>query len=298
MEKKEEPAICVDYAQLACQEAKHDTLLSFRKYDEALKEKTEKKKHIIDNIDIAIKNNWIKVYYQPVVSTKNPSLVAMEALARWDDPKYGFLSPADFISALEETNLIYKLDICMLNQICKRLRQEIDLGHKVVPISFNLSRKDFLSCKPFEEIEKCVEKYKIDRKLISIEITESVAMYEPKVIQKAVNQFRSSGYEVWIDDFGSGYSSLSILKDFVFDEIKIDMSFMRTFNERSKTIISNVLNMARDLHIRTLTEGVETKEHVDFLTQAGCERIQGYYYSKPLPYEELIKTLEDKNIYA
>lgn len=297
IEEDVEPAICVDYAQLACQSIKDNALVSFHEYDNELKAKNEKRKYIIDHIDEAIKKRWIKIFYQPVVSTKDTSLVAMEALARWIDPKYGFLSPADFISTLEESNLLYKLDIYVVNSICQRLRNEIDMGHKVVPISFNLSRNDFLSCKPFEEVEKALKKYNIDHKLISIEITESVAMNDPAAIHKAVDQFRKAGHEVWVDDFGSGYSSLSILKDFVFDEIKIDMSFMRSFNERSKTIVANVIHLANDLHIRTLSEGVETKEHLDFLTDAGCERIQGYYFSKPLPYEELIQTLDSKNIY-
>lgn len=292
-----EPAICADYAQLACQSVKDNALLSYREYDDELKAKNEKKKYIIDHIDEAIEKHWIKIFYQPVVSTKNVSLVAMEALTRWVDPKYGFLSPIDFISTLEESNLLYKLDIYVINSICQRLRHELDAGHKVVPISFNLSRNDFLSCKPFEEVEKALKKHNIDHKLISVEITESVAMDDPSAIHKAVDQFRNAGHEVWVDDFGSGYSSLSILKDFTFDEIKIDMSFMRSFNERSKAIVANVIHLANDLHIRTLSEGVETKEHLDFLTDVGCDRIQGYYFSKPLPYEELIQTLDSKNIY-
>lgn len=293
-----DPAISADYAQLACQSIKDKALVSIREYDEELKTKTEKKKYIIDHIDEATSKGWINVFYQPVVSTGDISLVAMEALARWDDPKYGFLSPADFISTLEESNLLYKLDVFIINAICHRLRAEIDLGHKVVPVSFNLSRNDFLSCKPFQEIEKAVKKYGIDPKLICVEITESVAMDDLKMIHKAVDQFRKAGHEVWIDDFGSGYSSLSVLKDFAFDEIKIDMSFMRSFNERSKIIVSNVISMASELGIRTLSEGVETKEQLDFLTKAGCERIQGYYFSRPLPYEELTKILESKNIFV
>ena len=289
-------AIAVDYAQLACQEVKNDPRQNYCIYDDNLRVKVERKKYVIDHIDEAIEKKWIKVYYQPVVSTKNLTLAAMEALTRWVDPVYGFLSPADFIQALEERNLIYKLDMYVIDEIGRRLRDEIDNGHKVVPISFNLSRNDFLSCRPFEETEKVVKKYNLDRKLISVEITESVTMDDPGLINKAVNQFREAGYEVWMDDFGSGYSSLNVLKDFNFDEIKIDMAFLRTFNEKSKTIVTYMISMAKTLNIRTLTEGVETKEHVDFLTQAGCERIQGYYFSKPLPYEELIKTLKEKNI--
>lgn len=290
------PAVCADCAQLACQSIKDKALVCFREYDDELKAQSERKKYIVDHIDEAIDKGWIKVFYQPVISTKDVSLAAMEALARWDDPKYGFLSPVDFISTLEESNLLYKLDVHVISSICQRLRHEIDSGRKVAPVSFNLSRKDFLSCKPLLEIKKAIEKYGIDPNLVCVEITESVAMDDPQVIHKAVDQFRKAGHEVWIDDFGSGYSSLSVLKDFAFDEIKIDMSFMRSFNERSKTIVANVIHMAGDLGIRTLSEGVETKEQLDFLTEAGCQRIQGYYFSKPQPYEELMETLKAKKI--
>ena len=291
-----DPENAIDCAMLACQDIKKNTLDFYRVYDESFRAKSDKKEYIVSHIDDAIANNWIKAYYQPVVSTNDFTMVAMEALARWDDPVYGFLYPNEFISALEENNLIYKLDIYMLDQIGQRIRKEMDSGNKIVPISFNLSKNDFLNCSPFDETEKVVKKYNIERKYICVEITESVTMNEPSLISNVVNQFRDAGYEVWMDDFGVGYSSLNVLKDFTFDEIKIDMSFLRTFNEKTKTIISYIIAMAKLLNIRTLTEGVETKEHVAFLTEVGCERIQGYYFSKPLPYEELMKTLEEKKI--
>ncbi len=291
-----EAAICVDYAQMACQDIKKNPNSNYREYDDVLKVKTEQRKYVCDHIDEAIRNKWIKVFYQPVIDSRDKSLVAMEALTRWEDPLYGFLSPANFIDALEQVNLLYKLDVFVINQICERLRNEMDKGHKVVPISFNLSRNDFLSCKPFDEVEKCVEKYHIDRSLICVEITESITMENPELIHKAIDQFRDNHYEVWMDDFGSGYSSLNVLKDFSFDEIKIDMAFLRNFNDKSKTIVRNIVNMANELNIRTLTEGAETLEQVDFLTEIGCERIQGYYYGKPLPFEQLMEHLKEKNI--
>ena len=119
-------------------------------------------------------------------------------------------------------------------------------------------------------------------------------MDDPKLLTYAINKFRNAGYEVWMDDFGSGYSSLNVLKDFTFDEIKIDMAFLRNTTEKSKFIIKNTISMAYDLNIRTLTEGVETKEQYDFLKDMGCERIQGYYISKPLPYDEVIELMINK----
>lgn len=122
-------------------------------------------------------------------------------------------------------------------------------------------------------------------------------MEDPKLLTLAINKFKKAGYEVWMDDFGSGYSSLNILKDYPFDEIKIDMLFLKDFSEKNKLIINYTIAMANKLNIRTLTEGVETKEQIDFLKEAGCERIQGYYFSKPLPYNEVISLMKDKGYF-
>ncbi len=296
LEDFDEPSVYIDYAQLACQSIKRNPSLNYRAYDAELKAISDKKKYVIEHIDEAIEKEWIKLYYQPVINSKDFSLAACEALSRWDDPNIGFLSPADFISVLEDNSLIFKLDLYIIDQVCKKIRQEIDLGHKVIPVSFNLSRNDFLSSKPFEEVENAVKKYNLPPKSVFIEITESVTMGDPHLIQNILDNFQSSGYEVWMDDFGSGYSSLNVLKDFSFDEIKIDMAFLRPLSEKSKVIVSEIVTMAKRLGIRTLTEGVETKEHVDFLCKCGCERLQGYYFSKPLPYDELMDILPQKGV--
>ena len=294
---EEDPAAWVDYAQIGCNEIKHDLNTNYIIFDQELKNKIAKKNYIIDNVDKAVENEWIKIYFQPVIGTKDNRLVAMEALTRWIDPTYGFLPPNDFISVLENNNLLYKVDIYVMNKVCKKLREELDLGHEIVPISINLSRADFVTCHPFNEVEKAINKYHIERKYICIEITETITMSNPEFIKKAINQFREAGYEVWMDDFGSGYSSLNVLKDYPFDEIKIDMAFLKNFNEKAKSIISSTISMAQKLNIRTLTEGVETKEHYDFLKSVGCERIQGYYFSKPLPYDEVIDLMVEKNYF-
>lgn len=287
----------IEYAKLACQFIKSDINQNIKIYDEELRYIITKKEYIINSIDNAIANNWIKVYFQPVVDTKTNKLIAMEALTRWVDPVYGFLSPLDFIPVLEQNNLIYKLDTFVVKKVCSILRNEIDQNHKIVQISINLSRRDFISSKPFEQIENILKEYNIDRKYICIEITESVAMDDPKLLTYAINKFRDTGYEVWMDDFGSGYSSLNALKDYSFDEIKIDMAFLKTTTEKSKSIIKHTISMAKDLNIRTLTEGVETKEQYDFLKSIGCERIQGYYISKPLPYDEVIELMRKKDYF-
>jgi len=256
------------------------------------------KTYLVSHVDEAIQKEYIKVYYQPVVDSRTNTLCGFEALARWIDPEHGFLSPLDFISILEEAHLIHKLDLFMLKKVCENYRREIDLGHVCVPVSFNLSRLDFRLCDIFLEVQKLTEKYSVPHNMIHVEITESVLDGDDGQILKQVKNFRHEGYEVWMDDFGSGFSSLNVLKDYEFDFIKIDMIFLRNFSKKSKVIIRSVVDMAKHLHLGTLTEGVETEEHLKFLEKIGCDRVQGYYFSKPLPYDEVMELLQEKGVTA
>ncbi len=286
----------VNKASIACDKAL-ESVESIVIYDDKLQSDLIRNNYILDHIDEAIEKQYIKVYYQPVIDTKNENIVGFEALSRWIDPLYGFLSPKDFISVLEENNLLYKLDLYVLEEVCKNLRYQIDRGYNVCPISFNLSRNDFFKIEPLNQTIDLCKKYNIDHSLLNIEITESVTMVNKDLIKLNVSKYQDNGFEVWMDDFGSGYSSLNILKDFDFDEIKIDMEFLRKFDTKSKLIVKSVIDMCKALGVRTLCEGVETKEHLDFLKENGCDRIQGYYYSKPLPYEEVIAELAKREIF-
>ena len=282
-------------AKLACiiQKKKGDNFIRY--YDEELNKDLLLQNYVVNHIDDAIANDYIKVYYQPVVRTITGTFCGMEALARWIDPQYGFLSPAIFIRALEESRQIHKLDSHIIELVCKELRAELDQGNSIVPVSFNLSRLDFIGCDIFEEVEKSREKHRIDREYIHVEITESIMASDPYV-QKEIERFRQAGYEVWMDDFGSGYSSLNTLKDYKFDELKIDMAFLSNFNDVSRIIISSTVRMAKNLGLKTLAEGVETKEQMEFLKSIGCEKVQGYYYGKPQPLKDTLKHMESTGI--
>jgi diguanylate cyclase (GGDEF)-like protein len=255
------------------------------------------KMYLIAHIDEAVKNEYIKVYYQPVVDINTNKLCGFEALARWDDPEHGFLPPIDFVGILEDAHLIQKLDLFMLKKICEKYREETNLGNKCVPISFNLSRLDFKLSDIYKELTRLTKEYNVPHEMIHIEITESVLDGdEDGYIREQVTRFQKDGFEVWMDDFGSGFSSLNVLKDYDFDFLKIDMMFLRNFTEKSKVIIRAIVEMAKLLHIGTLSEGVEIKEHLDFLKEIGCDRVQGYYYSKPLPYDEVMAVLKEKGV--
>lgn len=285
----------IEKAKLACniQKKKGDKFI--RQYDEDLHRTLMLHNYVVNHIDDAIANGYIKVYYQPVVRTISETFCGMEALARWIDPEQGFLNPGEFIGALEESKQIHKLDSHVIELVCREMREQLDQGLPVVPVSFNLSRLDFTGCDIFEVVESILQKYKIDREYIRVEITESI-MASDSYIQHEIERFRLVGYEVWMDDFGSGYSSLNTLKDYKFDELKIDMAFLSNFNDVSRTIISSMVRMAKSLGLKTLAEGVETKEQMEFLKSIGCEKVQGYYYGKPQPLKATMEHMETSGI--
>lgn len=284
-----------DNAKLACNSIKNDLSSFYRFYLPSMRSDNELYFYVVDNIDSAIKNGYIKVYYQPVVRTISGCLCGAEALARWEDPERGVLNPHSFIAALEDTHQIYKLDCCIISQIAKDIRHKMDNNEPYVPVSFNLSRLDFITCDIFSMIEEIITEYDIPRDLINIEITESI-MVSTGFIRSEVAKFRNAGYEVWMDDFGSGYSSLNVLKDYEFDELKIDIDFISSFTRRSKDIISSVVNMSKKIGIKTLAEGVETAEQYRFLKQIGCEKIQGFLFGRPLPLGEFEENLSKQSI--
>lgn len=284
-------------AKLACNIQKKMRGEFIRYYDERLHKDLLLQNYVVNHVDEAIANGYIKIYYQPVVRTITETFCGMEALARWIDPQYGFLNPAVFIGALEDSRQIHKLDSHVIELVCKEMRAEIDQGHPVVPVSFNLSRLDFVGCDIFDVVERTLEKYSIDHELIRVEITESIMASDPYV-QREIERFRLAGYEVWMDDFGSGYSSLNTLKDYKFDELKIDMAFLSNLNEVSRIIISSMVRMSKHLGLKTLAEGVETREQMEFLKEIGCEKAQGYFYGKPQPLTATMKQMENAGIMA
>ena len=282
-------------AKLACniQKKMHGGFIRY--YDEQLHKDLLLRNYVVNHVDEAIAKGYIKVYYQPVVRTITETFCGMEALARWVDPQFGFLNPCVFIGALEESRQIHKLDSHIIELVCKDMRAELDQGHPVVPVSFNLSRLDFVGCDIFDVVERALAKYDIDRENIRVEITESI-MASDSYVQQEIERFRLAGYEVWMDDFGSGYSSLNTLKDYKFDELKIDMAFLSNFNDVSRVIIRSTVRMAKNLGLKTLAEGVETREQMEFLKGIGCEKAQGFYYGKPQPLGDTMKHMEESGI--
>ena len=267
-------------------------------YDEKMSKEYRLKQYVLNNVEKAVREGYIQVFYQPVVWSEDGTIAGCEALARWIDPEMGFLSPGAFIPALEEGRQIHKLDLCIYEQVCKRIRDSLDQGLPVFATSLNFSRMDFELMDAVGELEALVEKYRVPKEYLHVEITESSVTRDVEGLKKAMKRLHDGGYAIWLDDFGSGYSSMNVLKDFNFDLLKIDMEFLRNFhnNENARKIISSIVNLATDLNMMTLTEGVETQEAVDFLRKAGCGRLQGYYYGKPMRYEEILEKIKDGSL--
>ena len=262
---------------------------NYLRYDHNLSNRYKLVQYIVSHVDEAIANNWIKAYYQPVVFAKDRKLCGVEALARWVDPEHGFLNPGIFIPSLEDAQLAYKLDLAMLEIVCKNMRRVLDSGETVVPTSINFSRSDFSIVDIPNEIVRITKKYNIPTHYLHIEITESALLEKTVDLAEAMRRIKENGFSIWLDDFGSGYSSFNTLKDYEFDVLKLDMEFLKGFesNKKSKPLIKAVIDLAGHINMRTLAEGVETEEQASFLNSIGCEKLQGYLISKPITYEEL-----------
>ena len=291
--REEDPRAAVDHARYACNLIKHRKNVFYQLYDEKMAEDFKRKQYIINSLDEAIDNGYVKPYYQPVVWAGDRSLCGTEALARWIDPTHGFLSPGAFVPVLEEYKEIHKLDASIMESVCRDIREHLDRNDPIVPVSINFSRLDFELTDIVATFESLVEKYNVPKEYLHVEITESAISEQVGVLRDNIEKVKSHGYAIWLDDFGSGYSALNSLKDYDFDLLKLDMVFLKNFENtpKARPIIENVLNLARSVNMDSLTEGVETAEQADFLTQAGSGRLQGYYFGKPMTIEEL-----DENI--
>ena len=292
----DDPRYCVEkarYAYSALKRVNNGKHILY--YDEKMHDNYLMVQYVVTHIDEAIEKGYLKAYYQPVVWSKGRSLCGAEALARWVDPKYGFMSPGMFIPALENARLVYKLDKEILRLVCQDLRYNLDNGLPVLPVSINFSRADFGLIDIVDVVTSTVEQYDIPHELLHIEITESALTDEEDTLKLTINRLHEKGFATWLDDFGSGYSSFNVLKDYEFDVLKLDMKFLTGFsdNTKARSLIKSVINMADQIGMKTLCEGVETMEQAAFLEEASCGRLQGYLYGKPLSYQDIMDRIKN-----
>lgn len=257
-------------------------------YNDEVEKKITAAQEVNELFEESIKNHDFKIYFQPKVSEKN--VCQAEALVRWIHPQKGMIYPDMFIPIFERNGKIYKLDIYVFEEVCRIVSQWMEQGKEIMEVSVNISRFTLLAAKEdlCKEYGKIKEKYGIPDGIIEIELTETVLMDEKQVpyIQKLLQEFRSCGLKLALDDFGFAYSSLSTLKAFEVDTIKLDKCFFVDENKKSRKIVASIIQLAHSLGMRVVAEGIEEQEQVDALHESGCDFIQGYVYSKPLPVEK------------
>jgi EAL domain-containing protein (putative c-di-GMP-specific phosphodiesterase class I) len=233
----------------------------------------------------ALENEEFVVYYQPKYDPRTDLLRGAEALIRWQSPVFGFVPPGRIIPIFEKNGFITEIDHYMLSHVARDQRMWLDKGYKCVPVSVNVSRAHFIESDLAEQIRDLVDAAGCPHELIEIELTESAFFDDKKAMINTINRLKSYGFAVSMDDFGSGYSSLNSLKDMPLDVLKLDAEFFRGENGdgRGEIVVSEAIRLAKSLNMRTVAEGVEVREQVDFLAAQGCDMIQGYYYAKPMP---------------
>lgn len=280
-----------DRAKLACDTLSSTYRSGYCYFDSSLEATAVRHQYVIENIDRAISEGWIRTYFQPIIRTANGMICAEEALSRWEDPVYGLMMPADFIPPLEEAGLIYKLDLYVVEQVLKFIHELEGYHVPIIPKSVNLSRADFDSCDIVEEIRSRVDAAGADRDEIVIELTETMIGRDYDFMKEQIGRFRELGFAVWMDDFGSGYSTLNLLQSIEVDLLKLDMQLTQSFeaSERGRIILTELMKLALSLGMDTICEGVETEEEMQFLREIGCEKLQGYYYQKPIEAEKILE---------
>lgn len=286
-----------DKATIAADRAKKDFKQRIFVYDPSLQENAEKEYRIISEFMHALKNNEISFYVQPQCRISTKAVVGVESLARWFKPDGTYVPPCDYIPILEKFGFIPDLDLYIWDKVFAWIKSCVDRNIPVVPVSLNVSQVDIITIDVSASLEKLLKKYKLSPSLFKIEITESAYAEETEIIEKEISKLRKIGFTIFMDDFGSGYSSLNRLGDLNFEVIKLDGQFliMNDF-KKSVHIIESIINMTKTLNTPIIVEGVETLEQVQFLESLGVRYVQGYYFYRPMPVSDFEKIVSDPNL--
>lgn len=266
-------------------------------YDDSLRSKNLREQELTSAMAGALENGEFQVYFQPKIHLQSGVLAGAEALARWISPQWGVISPGEFVPLFEKNGFVFQLDRFVWETTCRQLHQWQTEGRRLVPVSVNISRADLYHRELVDTLLQLVKQYGIEPKYLHLEITESAYMRHPKMIAEAMGTLRDYGFPVEMDDFGSGYSSLSIFGQMKLDILKLDMNFVRneTAKPASQSILSDVINMAHRMNLRVVAEGVEQKDQADRLRELQCDYVQGYLFAKPMPIDRFAALLTETN---
>ena len=273
--------ICCDRAFLSISgiKGKYGKDLAF--FEDSLQNQLLNEQRIIETMERALEESQFQVFYQPKHETISGHIAGAEALVRWNHPEYGFMAPASFIPLFERNGFITKLDAFVLEQVCKDIKRWEQDGLPLVPISVNVSRRDFLEPGCIENQYRIIDRYGVDYSLLHMEVTESLYSENTDLIISQVKKTQNMGFVIEMDDFGSGYSSLGSLSTFPLNILKLDISFVRNI-KKNEIVIENIIKMAHRMGLLTIAEGAESLEQYKILKTLGCDYIQGFYFSKPL----------------
>lgn len=287
-------AQAMDRAKYALLHIGHDLNVTHRYYTDEDKEAYWRQRYILEQFDAALENHWIHVYYHAIMRSNTGKACALEALARWVDPEQGIISPADFIPVLEKYHQLYRLDLYMAEQVCREIPLRLQAGFPLIPVSINFSAQDFdhvdLTARLNEITQRHnIEQYGLTRRDFIVEITEQDIAAATDRFKEQLSALRRNGYQIWVDDFGSGYSSLNVFSQYDFDLIKFDLELLRHLddhNSANRHIMKAMVNAAHTMGIHTLAEGVENRNQLEFLRRIDCELAQGFFFSQPTPLEK------------
>ncbi len=276
-------------------EASFKTQITFYSADDLAHELESKE--LESDVVRALRDRELEVYFQPKYDINTEKVKGAEALIRWNHPEKGMLSPGSFIPACETNGFVCTIDFFVLEEVCRCLREWKEEGKQLVKVSVNFSRRHLAEPDFVDRLVEAVRYYDLEPADLEIELTESVAYDEMGTLLKVMHQIKEAGFGLSMDDFGSGYSSLSLLREMPVDVLKLDKGFLdgchgNEKSDRDKRILYHIISMAKDLEITVLAEGVETEQQKEFLKEVNCDLIQGYFYSKPMPTDRFAGYLE------
>lgn len=297
-DRQESIELMCDRAQMALREIKGDYLIRYAFYDESLRKSVISEQEVLADMNHVLEKEELVIYYQPVYNTLTGKIFSAEALVRWMHPVKGILPPDTFIPFFEQTGFIQEMDRYVWKKVCGYLNERKKEGKVLFPISVNVSRINMYNRNFPEELEEIVRTYDLDPKYLRLEITESAYMADEQQLLSMTDRLRKYGFVVLMDDFGTGYSSLTMLKDIPVDVLKLDRQFICDIgnSKAAEKVIATIIQVAKMLGIGMVAEGVENEEQCQFLKQAGCTAIQGYYFSRPVPLEQFLDILDQCGI--
>jgi len=282
-----EPESQFDKARTACNRARGEVKSKPVVYDAAMEQREERDQRLLNDLPHALDNHELTVYYQPKydIRSDEPKLASAEALVRWKHPELGMINPEDFIALFEKSGQISILDNYVWEESARQMAAWRDQYHISLPVSVNLSRVDVFDPNLIETLDSVLERNGLQSCDLKLEVTESAYTENAEQLIRVINELRAKGYEIEMDDFGSGYSSLNMLSSLPVDVLKMDIDFIRNIerNEKDFRLVELIIDIARYLKVPVVAEGVETANQLKLLKNAGCDLVQGYYFSKPLP---------------